>query len=276
MPSNAPSLPGSRQPVTSVGVKVPRPGATCRTTIGWHICVILCAATLFIVVEQSQAGEANDAPVATATQVAATAVLTRQTANGAASIRPSAYMLFDSSRFNDESTSDSTETSGSLELRTIGELGVNIAIQPFDDQGRKLLMPPDVTAKWSPAAAVPDGPRPWPILGYHWQATQLCHRPLYFEEINLERYGHSLGCAQPLLSAAHFYGTVAVMPVKFVLEPPCQCVYTLGHFRPGSCVPFEVYHPRPRSDRKVVTHCCFGKYQPFSKLWDDDLWDEFF
>jgi hypothetical protein len=238
--------------------------------------MILCAATLLIVVEQGQAGEADNAPFATATRAADAAVLTRQTANSAASIRPSAHTLFDSSKFNNESVSDSAETSGSLELRPIGELGVNIAIQPLDNRGRKLLMPPDVAAKSSPAAAVPDVPRPWPILDYYWKATELCHRPLYFEEINLERYGHSLRCGQPLISAVHFYGTVAAMPVKLVLEPPCQCVYTLGHFRPGSCVPFEVYHPRPRRDRKVVTHCCFGERLQFSKLWDDEPWEELF
>ncbi len=79
-------------------------------------------------------------------------------------------------------------------------------------------------------------PRRWSMTTYTWQATGLCHKPLYFEDVQLERYGNS--CSpffQPLISGAHFFLTVPALPYKMGLEAPCECVYTLGTYRPGSC-----------------------------------------
>jgi hypothetical protein len=87
--------------------------------------------------------------------------------------------------------------------------------------------------------------RCWPGLVYHWDATALCHRPLYFEEINLERHGYGCcACLQPVASAAHFFGTVPALPYCMAAECPSECVYTLGHYRPGSCPPWRC-HWRP-------------------------------
>jgi len=193
------------------------------------------------------------------------------------SVQQSKHTAWGSSELADAWESNLAISQPGLQLRPIAALGVNIAIPAQDDRGRTLIMPPDTALESTDTLeAVHAQPHPWPVLDYHWEATQLCHRPLYFEEINLERYGHSLGCTQPLFSAALFYGRVAAMPAKLVLEPPCQCVYTLGHFRPGSCAPFESYHPRPRRDRDVVTHGWWGGRWPARQLWDADVWDEYF
>ncbi len=81
-------------------------------------------------------------------------------------------------------------------------------------------------------------PRQWPQITYTWKAANLCHKPLYFEQVALERYGHSFGFyAQPLLSGVHFFGTLPILPYKMGLKTPNECVYTLGHYRPGSCAP---------------------------------------
>ncbi|HEY3392613.1 MAG TPA: hypothetical protein VGK58_07890 [Lacipirellulaceae bacterium] len=86
--------------------------------------------------------------------------------------------------------------------------------------------------------------RCWAGLVYHWDATSLCHRPLYFEEINLERHGYGCcACLQPVASAAHFFGTVPALPYCMAAECPCECVYTLGHYRPGSCPPWRCHWP---------------------------------
>jgi hypothetical protein len=64
------------------------------------------------------------------------------------------------------------------------------------------------------------------------------HRPLYFEETNAERYGYTPSYTlQPLLSAAHFFATLPALPYLMMLERPHDCLYTLGHYRPGSCAP---------------------------------------
>lgn len=88
--------------------------------------------------------------------------------------------------------------------------------------------------------------RGWPLTSYQWQASCFCHNPLYFEEINLERYGYGCPygcpcCVQPFISAAHFFATVPALPYKMAANCPGECNYTLGHYRPGSCPPWR-YH----------------------------------
>jgi hypothetical protein len=72
-----------------------------------------------------------------------------------------------------------------------------------------------------------------------WKASGLCHKPLYFEEVQLERYGHELGpVLQPLVSSAHFFGNIAVLPYKMGIHPAHECQYALGYYRPGDCAPY--------------------------------------
>jgi hypothetical protein len=84
-------------------------------------------------------------------------------------------------------------------------------------------------------------PRVWPEITYTWKASALCHKPLYYEDVQLERYGHTWPrCAQPLVSGAHFFGSTAILPYKMGLQTPNECVYALGHYRPGSCAPYYI------------------------------------
>jgi hypothetical protein len=81
--------------------------------------------------------------------------------------------------------------------------------------------------------------RNWMDFSYFWMASGFCTGPLYFEEPNLERYGYQVSCLQPAVSAAHFFATIPVLPYKMVAHPPCECVYSLGYYRPGSCAPLQ-------------------------------------
>ena len=73
------------------------------------------------------------------------------------------------------------------------------------------------------------------------KASGSCHKPLYFEEVQLERYGHEWGpIAQPVLSSAHFFGNIAFLPYKMGIHPMNECQYALGYYRPGSCAPWTV------------------------------------
>ena len=84
-------------------------------------------------------------------------------------------------------------------------------------------------------------PRQWPEFTYNWKAAALCHKPLYFEQVQLERYGHSWGpYVQPIMSGVHFFGTLPILPYKMGIRTPCECVYTLGYYRPGSCAPYMI------------------------------------
>jgi len=141
---------------------------------------------------------------------------------------------------------------GAVELKPLNQLGISIA----QTEGK---LPTDLATPCWEQINQKDGrlaARCWPVLTYQWDATCFCHQPLYFEEINLERYGYQCGdkwccttcgqefcCLQPAASAAHFFGTIPALPYCLIAEPPCECVYTLGHYRPGSCNPWRWHWP---------------------------------
>lgn len=94
--------------------------------------------------------------------------------------------------------------------------------------------------------------RNWTLHMQSWKASALCHKPLYFEQPALERYGHSTGrLLQPVVSGAHFFAAVPLLPYQTGLAPPWECQYPLGHYRPGSCAPYIV-PPLPVSLRGAV------------------------
>ncbi len=95
-------------------------------------------------------------------------------------------------------------------------------------------------------------PRLWQPVTFTWKASALCHKPLYFEERQLERYGHTTGpFTEPVLSGAHFFLNVAVLPYKMGMNPPNECQYPLGYYRPGSCAP-RLLPPIPISPRGAL------------------------
>lgn len=74
-----------------------------------------------------------------------------------------------------------------------------------------------------------------------WKASELMHKPLYFEEVALERYGHTAGPIwQPVISSGHFFANIAVMPYKMGIHPMTECQYALGYYRPGNCAPWQL------------------------------------
>lgn len=102
-----------------------------------------------------------------------------------------------------------------------------------------------------PMKAGPYEPRSWELITFTWTASALCHKPLYFEDVALERYGHSAGpVKQTLLSGAHFFGNVFMLPYNVGLHPATECRYALGYYRPGSCAPWML-HALPISKRAI-------------------------
>jgi hypothetical protein len=133
--------------------------------------------------------------------------------------------------------------------RPYNEFDINIAMPAGE-------APTDIAARcWvslNSAAGPFAGQRSFAQSIYAWDATSLCYRPLYFEEANLERYGY--GCCetlQPLASAAHFFGTIPILPYCMAVDCPNECIYTLGQYRPGSCVPKRYIWP-PVSPRAAL------------------------
>ncbi|WDI42573.1 hypothetical protein [Bremerella sp. P1] len=91
--------------------------------------------------------------------------------------------------------------------------------------------------------------RHWAPLEVNWTASALCHKPLYFEDRALERYGHMTGpISQVALSGAHFFGSAVLLPYQMGMYPPTECRYALGYYRPGNCAP-HLIPPVPLSAR---------------------------
>jgi hypothetical protein len=103
----------------------------------------------------------------------------------------------------------------------------------------------------------PFGGRQFLASTFTWKASGLCHKPLYFEEVQLERYGHTPGpIAEPFVSGAHFFANIALLPYKMGISPPHECEYALGYYRPGSCAPWMI-PPVPLSVRGAASAAGF-------------------
>jgi hypothetical protein len=89
----------------------------------------------------------------------------------------------------------------------------------------------------------------WSIA--HWSAANTFSYPRYFEDRMLERHGHErFGCYQPLASGARFFATFPMLPYLGAIQHPCECEYTMGYYRPGSCTP--AFRQRPPYDRRAI------------------------
>ena len=77
---------------------------------------------------------------------------------------------------------------------------------------------------------------------FAWAASNLYHRPLYFEDPALERDGHTHGCLlQPFVSTGRFSAQLLGLPYQMAIDPMCKKQYTLGWYRPGECAPKLCY-----------------------------------
>lgn len=82
--------------------------------------------------------------------------------------------------------------------------------------------------------------RHWPANQASWASPAFCYKPLYFEQINLERYGIGYSCpTNALVSGGKFFADATLLPVKLLKNPPHSCECTLGHRRPGDCTPVQ-------------------------------------
>lgn len=134
-------------------------------------------------------------------------------------------------------------------LCRVGVLEEPIALKPTTALGASIapkpgILPTDIAAEvFEPTPLAGNGlVRSWPGYSLHWCASALYHHPLYFEDAPLERYGHSRRpCLQPVMSAGKFIGSTLLLPYKMGLEAPCEPLYALGYYRPGTESPHFIY-----------------------------------
>lgn len=92
-----------------------------------------------------------------------------------------------------------------------------------------------------------------------WEASNLFHNPLYFDDPTLERYGHTHHeVVQPFVSTGRFAAQLVGLPYSMTIDPICKKRYTLGFYRPGECVPY-LYHQVPfNEDAFVATYAFYS------------------
>jgi len=131
-------------------------------------------------------------------------------------------------------------------LKSISSITADIGFKPEDLTGNK-RRPPECSLDNEPFR-----PRQWRPLTFAWTAAGTCHNPIYFEDEQLERYGHAWGpVKQTTISAVQFFATVPLVPYFMGVYPPNECIYDLGQYRPGSCAPYYL-DPLPLSVRGAL------------------------
>jgi hypothetical protein len=104
-------------------------------------------------------------------------------------------------------------------------------------EGRILDCPKEISLAEGPFQA-----RSFAPSLYTWEASNICYNPLYFEDPQLERYGHTYPFfVQPFVSIGRFTVQAAGLPYQMTINPVCSAVYPLGFFRPGECAPKLIY-----------------------------------
>ena len=119
--------------------------------------------------------------------------------------------------------------------------GEALATKPIDDLTTNIDptagdLPEDVAAKIFDAEPTINGNRDrgFGETLYFWEASNLAHKPLYFEQAYVERYGYNYRCLQPVVSGVEFYTDVAVLPIKMAATIRRPYIYALGPARPGT------------------------------------------
>ena len=94
----------------------------------------------------------------------------------------------------------------------------------------------------------------WLDESVYLEAARFCHQPLYFEELNLERYGTSRRpLLQPIISGARFFATVPALPYLMTVERPGACCCREGECPAGRPAPWHRELPPLRLDAAAVT-----------------------
>jgi len=141
-------------------------------------------------------------------------------------------------------------------LRPLGEVVIQTRLPEGGALPMDMSQQVHTAAHGGPGPVVPSAwveQRPWMSYEFAWVASNMVHRPLYFEDLNLERYGNS-ACPtlQPAISAARFAAELSVLPYQMTLHRPRECIYLLGYCRPGSKAPNLAYVPPLRLDAAAV------------------------
>jgi hypothetical protein len=142
------------------------------------------------------------------------------------------------------------------DLKSIRAISADIGVKPEDLSGGKRL-PPEC-----PLGDAAFQPRRWQKVTFTWAAAATSHKPIYFEDEQMERYGNCFGpVTQTTVSAVRFFAMAPLVPYFMGVNPPNEEIYDLGQYRPGSCAPFYL-DPLPLSVRGALYEGAFLGFLP--------------
>lgn len=91
-------------------------------------------------------------------------------------------------------------------------------------------------------------------VDFYWKASDYWHYPLYFQDVQFERYGHTYNpVIQPFVSFGRFGTQFFGLPYQMALQPMWKKEYSLGWYRPGERAPYLHYQIPWNTDAAVRT-----------------------
>lgn len=121
--------------------------------------------------------------------------------------------------------------------RPLSEIQLNQSTSAFDGASDKAGVPTNVAADLISADVAGWITASGSVIPIHARRTApFSHRPLYFEDPNLERCGNGLGCLQNPVSAIRFLGDAFSLPYQMTRRDPGCPVAATGVCRCGEAI----------------------------------------
>lgn len=138
-----------------------------------------------------------------------------------------------------------------LPLRGLSQISLDIRPPTLtDDQGQAFPAPRDAAAAVFAQAAPFERHEETQFMPPTHLAPgglEFCYQPLYFEEVNAERYGHDYGPLQPVVSMGQFMSRIQWLPYSVFADPARHCTYHAHWTLPGYRIPYKEYPGFPYS-----------------------------
>jgi hypothetical protein len=143
-----------------------------------------------------------------------------------------------------------SELSAVQRVRTIQQISLDISpADSGDPMLREIAPPTNYAAEALPQLAAEHPFYRGDLIDYGMYdntpqpgGLDLAYQPLYFQELNAERYGRSWGVFQPAVSVANFYGRIPLLPYMAFSRPARRSTYHAHWALPGYKIPCREPH----------------------------------
>lgn len=146
---------------------------------------------------------------------------------------------------NSVSTQHAAQKSTRFVARPLSAIRLDSANKPLSRTGEPLKAPAVESTVSDLPVEEHYTPAPWNRPHPDRNTFAFRHNPLYFEDPNLERCGHSAGYLTEAVNIAHFAGRIPILPYMMGANPPCECVRALPDCPTCHSFGTNAYVPEP-------------------------------